>query len=88
MFIIIDNDQFEYFNMMYIYTVCMCLIYTTIACNLLSVDEGFDTHDIPYDVLWLDIEHTNGKRYCDNIQTYIGCQGCLFLNTHQVCMYR
>ena len=27
-----------------------------------SVDEGFDTHDIPYDVLWLDIEHTNGKR--------------------------
>lgn len=28
-----------------------------------SVDEGFDEHDIPYDVLWLDIEHTNGKRY-------------------------
>jgi len=27
------------------------------------VDAGFDTHDIPYDVLWLDIEHTNGKRY-------------------------
>jgi mannosyl-oligosaccharide alpha-1,3-glucosidase len=20
-------------------------------------------HDIPYDVLWLDIEHTDGKRY-------------------------
>lgn len=28
-----------------------------------SVDSGFDAHDIPYDVLWLDIEHTNGKRY-------------------------
>lgn len=28
-----------------------------------NVDEGFDAHDIPYDVLWLDIEHTNGKRY-------------------------
>lgn len=28
-----------------------------------SVDEGFDKHDIPYDVLWLDIEHTNGKQY-------------------------
>ena len=27
------------------------------------MDEGFDEHDIPYDVLWLDIEHTNGKRY-------------------------
>ncbi len=30
---------------------------------LCSVDEGFDKHDIPYDVLWLDIEHTDGKRY-------------------------
>ena len=28
-----------------------------------DVDEGFDNHDIPYDVLWLDIEHTDGKRY-------------------------
>ena len=27
------------------------------------VDAGFDAHDIPYDVLWLDIEHTDGKRY-------------------------
>lgn len=28
-----------------------------------QVDAGFDNHAIPYDVLWLDIEHTNGKRY-------------------------
>lgn len=28
-----------------------------------AVDAGFDEHAIPYDVLWLDIEHTNGKRY-------------------------
>ncbi|XP_019374617.1 PREDICTED: neutral alpha-glucosidase C isoform X1 [Gavialis gangeticus] len=28
-----------------------------------SVDAGFDQHDIPYDVMWLDIEHTEGKRY-------------------------
>ena len=27
-----------------------------------AVDAGFDGHHIPYDVLWLDIEHTNGKR--------------------------
>jgi alpha 1,3-glucosidase len=27
------------------------------------VDDGFEQHEIPYDVLWLDIEHTNGKRY-------------------------
>ncbi|KAM4624842.1 LOW QUALITY PROTEIN: neutral alpha-glucosidase C [Polymixia lowei] len=28
-----------------------------------AVDAGFDRHLIPYDVIWLDIEHTNGKRY-------------------------
>jgi len=28
-----------------------------------EVDKKFDEHDIPYDCLWLDIEHTNGKRY-------------------------
>lgn len=27
-----------------------------------SVNKGFDQHDIPYDVLWLDIEHTDGKK--------------------------
>uniref|UniRef100_A0A3B4BC10 Uncharacterized protein n=1 Tax=Periophthalmus magnuspinnatus TaxID=409849 RepID=A0A3B4BC10_9GOBI len=27
------------------------------------VDAGFDLHNIPYDVIWLDIEHTDGKRY-------------------------
>ncbi|EGG19928.1 alpha-glucosidase II [Cavenderia fasciculata] len=28
-----------------------------------AVDQGFDDNSIPYDVLWLDIEHTDGKRY-------------------------
>ncbi|KAM6131130.1 neutral alpha-glucosidase C isoform 3-T3 [Pterocles gutturalis] len=28
-----------------------------------AVDAGFDEHDIPYDVIWLDIEHTDDKRY-------------------------
>ncbi|KAJ0041468.1 hypothetical protein Pint_27440 [Pistacia integerrima] len=28
-----------------------------------QVDSNFDEHDIPYDVLWLDIDHTDGKRY-------------------------
>jgi alpha 1,3-glucosidase len=27
-----------------------------------EVDANFDKHAMPYDVLWLDIEHTNGKR--------------------------
>uniref|UniRef100_A0A5B6ZFQ5 Glucosidase II subunit alpha n=1 Tax=Davidia involucrata TaxID=16924 RepID=A0A5B6ZFQ5_DAVIN len=28
-----------------------------------NVDSKFDEHDIPYDVLWLDIEHADGKKY-------------------------
>ena len=36
------------------------LLYCCTAC--MQVDAGFDEHAIPYDVLWLDIEHTNGKR--------------------------
>ncbi|CAG8500942.1 27070_t:CDS:2, partial [Racocetra persica] len=31
--------------------------------DVAEVDEGFDRHNIPYDVLWLDIEHTDGKKY-------------------------
>lgn len=31
--------------------------------DVAEVDKGFDDYDIPYDVLWLDIEHTDGKRY-------------------------
>jgi mannosyl-oligosaccharide alpha-1,3-glucosidase len=31
--------------------------------DVAQVDAGFDEHDIPYDVLWLDIEHTDGKKY-------------------------
>lgn len=31
--------------------------------DVAMVDGKFDDYDIPYDVLWLDIEHTDGKRY-------------------------
>jgi alpha 1,3-glucosidase len=31
--------------------------------DVFQVDEKFDELDYPYDVLWLDIEHTDGKRY-------------------------
>uniref|UniRef100_A0A7S3E5R7 Glucosidase II subunit alpha n=1 Tax=Rhodosorus marinus TaxID=101924 RepID=A0A7S3E5R7_9RHOD len=27
------------------------------------VDSQFDAYDIPYDAIWLDIEHTDGKKY-------------------------
>jgi len=31
--------------------------------DLLQVHQRFDEEGIPLDVLWLDIEHTDGKRY-------------------------
>ncbi|KAH7292375.1 hypothetical protein KP509_29G065300 [Ceratopteris richardii] len=31
--------------------------------DVLKVDGAFDENDIPYDVLWLDIDHTEGRRY-------------------------
>ncbi|CAD7951719.1 unnamed protein product [Amoebophrya sp. A25] len=31
--------------------------------DLLEVHDKFESYDIPYDVIWLDIEHTDGKRY-------------------------
>ncbi|KAL0973871.1 hypothetical protein UPYG_G00212250 [Umbra pygmaea] len=31
--------------------------------DVAAVDQGFDDHDIPYDFIWLDIEHADGKRY-------------------------
>ena len=37
--------------------------------DTLAVDAGFDAHNIPYDVIWLDIEHTDGKR-CDARPTH------------------
>ncbi|XP_013005977.1 neutral alpha-glucosidase AB isoform X3 [Cavia porcellus] len=31
--------------------------------DVLQVDQGFDDHNFPCDVIWLDIEHADGKRY-------------------------
>ncbi|XP_078419144.1 neutral alpha-glucosidase C-like isoform X1 [Cetorhinus maximus] len=31
--------------------------------DIKQVDAGFDVNDIPYDAIWLDIDHTEGKRY-------------------------
>lgn len=31
--------------------------------DVASIHSQFDQHDIPYDVLWLDIEHTDQKKY-------------------------
>ncbi|CAE8653435.1 unnamed protein product [Polarella glacialis] len=31
--------------------------------DVAEVDRGFDEHEIPYDFIWLDLEHTHEKRY-------------------------
>lgn len=31
--------------------------------DVAAVNQGFDDFDIPYDVIWLDIEYTDGKRW-------------------------
>jgi len=31
--------------------------------DVMTVEGKFDEHDIPMDVMWLDIEHTDGKKY-------------------------
>lgn len=31
--------------------------------DVAAVHANFDKYDIPVDVIWLDIEHTDGKRY-------------------------
>ena len=31
--------------------------------DVATVDATFEELDYPYDVIWLDIEHTDGKRY-------------------------
>ncbi|KAF2455613.1 glucosidase II alpha subunit [Lineolata rhizophorae] len=31
--------------------------------DVMAVDRKFDKHDIPYDVIWLDIEYTQEKKY-------------------------
>lgn len=36
-----------------------------------QVNENFDHHDLPMDVLWLDIEHTDGKRYSQGIMKMV-----------------
>lgn len=33
------------------------------AADVAQVNAGFDEHVMPCDVIWLDIEHTDGKRY-------------------------
>lgn len=31
--------------------------------DVLMINDKYDEHDMPLDVIWLDIEHTDGKRY-------------------------
>lgn len=43
-------------------SVCLSGVFCGVQ-DVLAVDAGFEERDFPYDVIWLDIEHTDGKRY-------------------------
>jgi len=49
-----------------------------------AVDAGFDEHDIPYDVIWLDIEHTDGKSQLSTHRASTHTQ----LSQHAICTSR
>ena len=44
-----------------------------------AVDAGFDQHDMPYDVIWLDIEHTDGKS-ANSTHSAVGRAQCTVLS--------
>ncbi len=50
--------------------------------DVLSVDGGFDEHDLPMDVIWLDIEHTDDKRCLLPSLPYLSCQCLRFSSVH------
>jgi alpha 1,3-glucosidase len=37
------------------------------VADVVSVLDNFDKHNLPVDVLWLDIEHTDQKKYASII---------------------
>ena len=52
---------------LYSYNPLICILLSYIYCSderdVAAVEAGFETLDFPMDVVWLDIEHTDGKRY-------------------------
>ena len=56
------------FKPLYLYskrlqTIALCRWNYNDQADVTAVDNKFDEHDIPMDVMWLDIEHTDGKKY-------------------------
>ena len=39
------------------------LVSIAFSCSFLYILKRYDAYDMPYDSLWLDIEHTDGKKY-------------------------
>ena len=43
-------------------SAAVCALPAVCSADVAAVDAGFDQYDIPYDVIWLDIEHTGKGR--------------------------
>mgnify|MGYP001810717699 CR=1 FL=1 len=59
-----------------------------VCADVAAVDGGFDTHNIPYDVLWLDIEHTNGAPRGSSSSVRLPSYGgaCTAANGHPIAL--
>ena len=61
------------FLLLFILSICMSVylsIFLSVLClccrdekDVAKVESTFEQLDYPMDVIWLDIEHTDGKRY-------------------------
>ncbi len=54
-----------------------------------AVEGMFEQLDYPVDVIWLDIEHTDGKRYftVSNLKSFIGDIDCCFSFSRAIFYY-
>ena len=60
--ILIQNDEMDEWKWFFFNKNFYSCVILTECIYFNSVDANMDMYDIPYDVIWLDIEHTDGKR--------------------------
>lgn len=52
--------------------------------DVAAVNAKFDEHEMPYDVIWLDIDHTDGKKWVRTSDPVAACCTCLAWHPHDL----
>jgi hypothetical protein len=60
--IFLSTEQLSFCDDVFNASLVTKYYYLTLMLLSYRVDENMDKFDIPFDVIWLDIEHTDGKR--------------------------